>query len=245
MEKAMARLIVVLVFPFATAAFGQTPPGVTPTPTTDASAADQSPSYDDTVKWIQDNISLAGAPASSSQHNGNITTTNSSSDAVTYLFTVDGCKSMTFTRIEGTQTTQTHHFGSGLAAGTEPPPNHISSATKWRFKIPFSSVVGFTLFDKSDPGVGIMIKDGAGTLSGESSYADNDGPQTSITAPVPITTVNFRHNLAATSDGGVAPFVLIGYSNPDAEDAIPHMTAALKHLVDICKANPKAGKDLF
>jgi hypothetical protein len=198
----------------------------------------EGPSYKDTVQWIQEHIKLAGTPPSSKQHDSsNHRTENDSSSGSSISIAFDGCSGLTITGTEKSQITITNPSG---------PPDNFSGANIYHYHVPFASIVGFAIYEKSDPNVGIMVKDGAASMSDEETSTDSDGVTISNNSPrTPITTKNDTQ-FAATFDGGVAPFVSIPYTKPVSEDAAPHMTEALKHLVDVCQNHPEqAPKSLF
>jgi len=206
-----------------------------------AQSTDQEgPSYKETVQWIQDNIKLAGSPPSSKQDDGPVErflrqTENNSSSGLSYSITFDGCNSFTITSTRTSQATVTNPTG---------PADNYSSVSISHYKVPFTSLIGFLDYDKRKPIIGVLVKEGGATMSAEETDTDKDGPTTSNIPPTPITIKNDQDR--AFSDGELVPFIYVPYSKPGSEDAAPHMTAALSHLVDICKNHPEqAPKSLF
>jgi hypothetical protein len=202
---------------------------------------DQGPSYDDTVKWIQDNIGLAGTPPSSKQKDDSAMATTKSSSGISYSIAVDGCKNLTVIRMEKLHFTMTPH--QYASAG------FVDTTDTMRFKLPFSSILSV---DGHTQRVFIRVKDG-GTFSEDVTNVDENGPQPPISnPPEPLNNTTFFEGSTKTGRwtatgmwGGILN-VLLDYNNPGAEDAPPHMGVALQHLVDVCKNHPEqAPKQLF
>jgi hypothetical protein len=216
----------------ASATGAQSENQASPIPPTAQVTDQQGPSYKDSVKWIQDNIKLAGTPASSKRNETNYSAEEDSSEGKSFAVVVDGCRSLLVTSTESTHQGVTYSNGSA--------PQNYSNTETIRFKIPFASILGFTVYNKISHQVGITIKDG------EASYSANDtGSVTSSSTPeTPMTTKNVSP--LAYYYGIQVPAVFIPYEKVGAEDAVPHMNTALQHLVDVCKNHPEdAPKSLF
>src|ERR1700691_1794470 len=115
----------------ASSAGAQNENQASPIPPAARGADQQGPSYKDTVKWIQDNIKLAGTPASSDQketvgqrylHE----TENDSSRGLSYSIVIDGCNSLNITSTEESQIIVTKPVGS----------DRYSSTSVTLFKVP-------------------------------------------------------------------------------------------------------------
>ena len=147
-----------------------------------------------------------------------------------YSFEINGCSSIVVIRSETTTLT---------TVNTDPPSpgadNLNGSSTQTdaiRFVMPIGSVLGFTIDDKhGQPRIDVMLKDG------EASTSINS------VEPVKMTITNWS---PITFNNAWVPFVALDYDKPGAQDSIPHMIAALRHLVDVCREHPEqAPKDLF
>ena len=231
-----AEMVTALVPPTALLAQSAATPQSQNQTAQSAQAGQQGPSYKDTVKWIQDNIKLAGTPGSSTQQELHPTldrteTVTDTLSGTSYEVNIDGCNSLTFIL------TQTENASGG-----------ISSVTTFHIKVPFESILGFFTENKDQPHVGIVVKAGSGSIGSDTTMTDKDGTTISKDPPTPISAKNAPIALvsAEIDESGVSPYVPIGYSKSGSEDAAPHMTAALSHLVDICKNHPEqAPKSLF
>ena len=81
-------------------------------------------------------------------------------------------------------------------------PNY-SYLTVFHIKVPMASLVGFSSPDESNPEIGIMVIDGAASISRENSSTSKDDPTTGNTPPTLVTTKNA--NLATFKGGVVSP----------------------------------------
>lgn len=215
---------------------------------------DKGPSYEDTVKWIQDHIGEAGFPA----RTDNMGTLIHAYDDESYSVKFDGCE-MRLSIAGHAHTTDTAPAG-GIASNDMTHDSSFSVS----FSFPLGGLMGIAIpqnlriqdyfpvisswyMDKTFPAAVIRLPDtGAGTFS---STADL-GPDVSVGEPIvnkpikagffPLTVTNAAGSLV-TIQG-----IEISYGRPGTEDAPKHMSSAIYHLIELCKENPSAGpKDLF
>jgi hypothetical protein len=224
---------------------------------TNQSPKDKGPSYEDTVKWIQDHIGDAGFPASSKSP-GRFGVAFASDDTP-YTVKFDGCD-MRLSISVRTHTTDTSPVG-GKAE------NDVSgdSTESWSFNVHLArldGVIGSTQIlpsqlgsptpaayaDQNFPTVVIMFPDnGGGATWSQTTTSTN----TSFDPAPPIIDkpLGTWWPVTKTVTQGIvynAHAIQITYARPGAEDSPQHMIKALKHVIDLCKANPDAGpKDIF
>ncbi len=214
-------------------------------------AASQGPSYNDTVKWIQDNISLAGAPPSSIKALGDHALIKSNGKL--YTLALDGCRSLTLTVTS-----------SGSITDLDDPANsstNDATVVNVRYRMPLESILSVAWFNSSSnsqqssidmqtgktykltAGITFVVNNGVASVSSDTTHTD-DSPSSS--PPVPLTTKNVYSPTNVTTDATPEPMIIVEYSKPGTEDAPEHMTSALRHLLDICKNHPEqAPKSLF
>jgi hypothetical protein len=227
---------------FGCAAFSQQPTSDT---------ASQGPSYDDTVKWIKDNISLAGTLPSQVNAVGNHVLIKSNGKL--YTLGLDGCKSLTLTMTLSGSITD---LGDPTDAST-----NDATVVNVRYRIPLESILSVTWlnsnsnnqlssFDvqtgakyKLTGGIAIAVSNGVASVSQDTT--DTAGSPTS-NPPVPLTTKNVYPPTNVTTDATPEPIIIVEYAKPGSEDAPEHMTSAIRHLLDVCKSHPEqAPKSLF
>ena len=207
--------------------------------------ASQGPSYGDTVKWIKDNISLAGTPPSMAQVLGGSATIRN--NGTVYAIAFSGCSSLTLT-----------DTSTGSFAGTD--DNNDSNVTNIRYQIPLASILSVANVDSNSSlvapdeqnettyrltaGIAIAVKNGATRVSADTTHTSGQPPTSSPLAPLTTATVYPPTNV--TKDAIPNPIIVVQYTKPGSEDAPQHMVTALQHLVDICKNHPEqAPKSLF
>ena len=219
------------------------------------SQADSSgPSFDDTVKWIQDHIGEAGFPETTDTWHELITKNDDAPYAVHFNGCVMQLSLSTHSHVTDTQP---------LHPGDQTEMDYSNNVT---FKLPLDKLEervqswpnlvkppwqnSYSNVNGAFPAVIVFFSEQqAGSVSG--SWSTNDdtsadkGTHTFVDKPIGYgdwtsPAVNGFGN-AITIHG-----MPIMYTRPGTEDATPHMAAALNHLIDLCKRNPNQGaKDLF
>jgi hypothetical protein len=280
-RKEMKKALVVMLFSFITVGRGQGQ---------DKPTQPTGPSYDDTVKWIQNHISEAGVPGYTEQSQGLVpeevrpcikngkdengepcgSVANQpvtlTVDDQKFAITVNGCSTLHLiitSHVHGTnpnpQREETHnHPPSGdwsrtadfsiplidllVTTSTHVPTDMMSAGTKdWYSNAAVPSVA--LVWSMGHPATWIW------TNKGDGLFVDFNGsmpPKRLDFAPSDVDEQTRRRFVWEDSvTGAVRAGVYLSYGMPGADDP-SHMASALKHLKDVCKANPDAApKDIF
>lgn len=235
-------------------------PGATPTPSGSISVSG-SPSYADTVRWIQEHIKEAGVQGTETRDNNGVTTVF---DDQRFSFKVNGCTSMDLMMVHHWRMTDPH------------PPSGDDPVTEyWRtadYTIPFSAPAG----ESPEPIVnsghhsGVMVSSDvhiptevdytvspARTVliiwSGDlvhlswitkgTNTSDNDSHSDVL---IPDGEPGFEVPNAVTLTTPGEKGVRIFYGMPGTQDDAIHMMKALQHLITLCRQTPNATpKDIF
>jgi hypothetical protein len=217
---------------------------------------DKGPSYEDTVKWIQDHIGESGFPATTESGSGLVFT---SADAP-FGMKFDGCDMrLSFAMQLHTADTSpvggkaendmTSDSSSSVTFSLHLAKLGVVSATQ---SLPFqglSSLMPSQYVNKNFPTVVIEGVDaGAGTFSDTRATTDSTmvlNPPI-IDRPIASNTLVPVRVFVGFGVGKLVKGLEISYARPGTEDSPKHMINALQHLIDLCKANPEAGpKELF
>jgi hypothetical protein len=220
-------------------------------------AKDKGPSYEDTVKWVQDHIGEAGFPASSEgpgKHGLSF-----ASDDTPYTVKFDGCD------MRLSIATHMHTTDSSPVGGKAENDMTADSTQSWSFglhlgqlkfvagavqnlPVQLGSPTTVGNGDRNFPTIVIALPENGGGATWSQTFTDTD-TSNSVAPPIvnkplgtwwPATTI-YTQGIPMTLRG-----IQITYARPGTEDAPQHMISALKHLIDLCKENPNAGpKDLF
>jgi hypothetical protein len=223
---------------------------------TNQSPKDKGPSYEDTVKWIQDHIGESGFPSTTESGSGLVFTTADAPFGIKF----DGCD-MRLSFAMQLHTADTSPVGG--KAENDMTSDSSSSVTfnlhlaklgvvSDTQSLPFQGLSGLIpsqYLNKNFPTVVIEGVDaGAGTFSDTRTTTD---PTVVLNPPIidrPIAS-NTLVPVRVFVSFGVGKLVKgleISYARPGTEDSPKHMINALQHLINLCKANPDAGpKELF
>lgn len=216
---------------------------------------DKGPSYEDTVKWIQDHIGEAGFPA----RNDNGKTLTYAYDDESYNVKFDGCDMRL--GIAG----HVHITDLSPAGGIASNDMSGDSSFTLSFSLPLGKLYGWTppqnlkvqdyfpvisssYMDKAFPAVVIRLpEEGVGTFSETADLANVSNGQDPPIVNKPIKSGFFPLTITNVAGGSVPIHgIEISYGRPGTEDIPRHMMNALYHLIELCKENPNAGpKDLF
>jgi len=221
LEKCMKAQIAAQLAPAPAPPTGTVAP---PQPTSQPAATNDGPSYADTVKWIQANISKAGDPSM------NWTKEYSGADVYTssqqYLMQFNGCDSMTVSIV--------HYAGDS--------DNHSHLQVDFVFPV-LSTEFGVP---SASPFVSVQIENGEITWH-ESSFPDSTN-QIHADGTVPAHVTNSITEWKEFTDTTGSFFLHADYMNPGlsipfnsagAQTIPSHMVAALNHLVELCKDHPE------
>jgi hypothetical protein len=214
------------------------------------------PSYQDTVKWIQDHIADAGFPQ--------VTETDRKYGLVTayadaaYSIKFNGCD-MHLTLAEHEHTTDTTPVhaddqtdsDTSMSAtfvlpmgGISIPSAQMVRPQEWTQSVLSKDYVRATLST-----VTIVLPDsGIGTVSYSWSTTDESvEPKSNKFSNKAITTGMFPTSVLNVVAGYATRLgIQISYARPGTDDAAQHMAKALSRLHEICKDDPnQAPKDLF